>query len=219
MCGRFSLSKAEKQLFLDRFKLKDIRINLQLRYNIAPGQNIAVILNNQPDILSEALWGLIPDWAKDSKMGYKMINARSETISEKPAYKGPFENKRCLIPADSYYEWKKAGKVPYRIMLKDESLFCFAGIFDIWQDKLTCSIVTTEPNDLVKKVHIRMPVILDKKEEKNWLDSDPKDALELLKPIDSSKLKMYQISKLVNSPTNNNVDIIKEESGLGAFIS
>jgi len=222
MCGRFSLSTAEKQQIMNRFNLEEISIPLKPRYNIAPAQNIPIIRNDSPKTLNEAKWGLIPHWAKDEKIGYKMINARAETINEKPSYKQPFQKHRCLIIADSYYEWNKKGstKTPYRIMMQDEDLFAFAGIFDIWNEKVTCSIVTTEPNKLMQEIHIRMPAILKKDKEQEWLSSSAEEALKLLEPYPSKEMKMYQISTLVNSPKNDLLSVIKaDKSNLAAFIS
>ncbi len=219
MCGRFSFSKPERQLLLNRFGLKKIEIELNPRYNIAPSQKVPVIFNSSPDTLSEAQWGLIPFWAKDEKIGYKMINARAETVADKPAYRDPFRKKRCLIIADSFYEWNKKGgrKTPYRIMRKDSGFFAFAGIYDQWKDITTCSIITTEPNELLKKIHIRMPVILNKEDEGRWLEKPDKG---LLKPYPAEGMKMYEISSLVNKPENDSEEIMKpsKQGGLGKFM-
>jgi len=222
MCGRFSLTTTEKQFILSRFELDEIKIKLEPRYNIAPSQMIPVIRNDYPHELNEAKWGLIPHWAKDETNAYKMINARSETISEKPAYREAFKRHRCLIIADSFYEWNKKGglKTPYRIMLKNEDVFAFAGIFDIWHDTISCSIATTEPNKLMEKIHIRMPVILQKKDEKRWLESEPEEALKLLKPYDVNKMKMYEVSSQINSPANDFKGLIEpvNKSTLAEFM-
>ena len=227
MCGRFSLTTAEKQVLLNRFDLEEIPFELKPRYNIAPSQDIPIIQNTNPKILTQARWGLIPSWAKDESLSFKMINARAETVNEKPAYKKPFEQKRCLIPADSYYEWDKVKntKTPYRIMLKNEEIFSFAGIWETWNKDgksiTSCSIITTEPNELMKKIHIRMPVILSKDKEKDYLNNSPEKALKLLKPFNATKMKMYQISDLVNSPKNDSIEVIKEvkKSTLADFLS
>ena len=220
MCGRFSLTIAESQTILHRFGLKKIAFDLKPRYNIVPSQQIAVILNESSENLTEATWGLIPHWAKDESTSYKMINARAESINEKPAYKEPFEHKRCLIIADSFYEWNS--KKPYRMMMKDEGLYSYAGIWDRWKDRTTCSIITTTPNELMKKIHIRMPVILPKEQEKKWLSQiKPEEALTMLKPFDATQMKAYEISPLVNSVKNESPDVIKPlaKYGLGKFIS
>jgi putative SOS response-associated peptidase YedK len=212
MCGRFSLTIAEQLTITIRFNLKRINYELKPRYNIAPTEEIPIIRNDLPDVLVGASWGLIPHWAKDEKMSFKMINARAETLTEKPAYKIPFEEKRCLVIADSYYEWKKQEKTPYRIMMKDEGLFAFAGLWDSWKGKVTCSIITTEPNELVKKLHIRMPAILPRESEQRWLEGSSDEARRMLRPFDSEKMKIYEISPLVNNVKNKEADVIKPVS-------
>jgi putative SOS response-associated peptidase YedK len=227
MCGRFSISKTETQLILDRFGVDRIDFELKPRYNVAPTQNIPVIFNKIPNVVSEARWGLIPHWAKDEKTGFNMINAMAETVDTKPAYKEPFKNKRCLVIADSFYEWKAAGKnkVPFRAMMKDEDLFAMAGVYDIWkkdgEEITTVSIITTDANDMMKKIHPRMPVIIPRDKEKEWLsDISVEKAKEMLKPYDSSEMKTYEISPLVNSAKNEGEDLIKpakHDKGLAAF--
>ena len=207
MCGRFSLSTVEKHLIIDRFRV-DVPIELKPRYNIAPTQETPVILNENSSVLSMAKWGLIPSWSQDSRIAYKTINARAETVSEKPAYKNSFQKHRCLVIADSFFEWdKRSGrKTPFRIMMEDESLFSFAGIYSKWNEITTFSIVTTEPNELMSKIHIRMPVILHKEDEKRWLEEPAKD---ILVPF-TGEMKMYEISTLVNSPKNDTPEILKK---------
>jgi putative SOS response-associated peptidase YedK len=220
MCGRFSLSQAEKQMLQDRFGLDEISIDLVPRYNIAPTQDMTVIRNDSPTELSTAKFGLIPHWAKDANIGYKMINARAETIAEKPAYKKPFETQRCLIIADSFYEWKKANgaKIPYRILLKDESVFAFAGVWDSWNGTITAAIVTTQANDFMSKIHDRMPVILHQDREKEWLNATPAKALKILGQSEP-ELKSYRVSTLVNNARNESPELIKEvKSGLSGFM-
>jgi putative SOS response-associated peptidase YedK len=221
MCGRFSLTAAEKEFFFKRFGISNVSFELKPRYNIAPSQMVAVIRNDIPEALSEAKWGFIPHWAKDDSSAYKMINARAETIANKPAYKDSFLHKRCLIPADSYYEWDHKGltKRPYRILLKSEEVFGFAGIWDRWRDVISCSIVTTEPNALVDKLHDRMPVILPQEKEKLWLNGTPSEAHSLLKPADATDLKIYEIGSAINTAKNDSPDMIKPavRNGLGRF--
>jgi len=207
MCGRFSFSPLAR-IIEDRFDVKtDSRY--KPRYNSAPSQNLAVITNAEPGKLSFFKWGLIPFWAKDPKIGNRMINAKSETITEKASFKSAFKRKRCLVPADSFYEWKKITpkeKIPFRILLKDESLFAMAGIWDVWKnqegDNLhTFSILTTSPNKLMENIHNRMPVILSKENEKTWLsEASAEELVPLLKPFDESLMTAYPVSRLVNSP-------------------
>jgi putative SOS response-associated peptidase YedK len=203
MCGRFSLTQLENLAAL--FRLTYMACELTQRYNIAPSQSSPVILNDQPDTLQGVQWGLIPSWAKESKIGYSMINARAETVDQKPSFRGPFKRQRCLVLADGFYEWQKTtlGKQPFRITLKDETPFAFAGIWDSWDDPKrkktlkTFSIITTSANELMESIHERMPVILPKKDEAAWLDSKLP-----LKPYAPRSMNAYPISKLVNSPAN-----------------
>jgi putative SOS response-associated peptidase YedK len=217
MCGRFSFSPLAK-IIEDRFDVKVDTIQYKPRYNCAPSQNLAVISNSNPGELSYYRWGLIPFWAKDKSIGNKMINTRAETIMEKPSFKNSFKRKRCLVLSDGFYEWKKIDekeKIPYRIMLEDESLFSMAGIWDSWKDENeeqihSFSIITTTPNKLMENIHNRMPVILNKKDEKTWLENDDTDFLkQLLVPFDEKKMTAYPISKMVNSPANDKPEIWK----------
>jgi len=209
MCGRFSFSPLAK-IIEDRFDVK-VDSNYKPRYNSAPSQNLAVITNLHPDRISFFKWGLVPFWAKDPKIGNKMINSKSETISEKPAFKNAFKRKRCLVPADSFYEWKKissSDKIPYRILMKDQTLFAMAGIWETWKnlegdDLHSFSILTTSANKLMENIHHRMPVILHREDEKKWIgETDLPELESLLTPFDENLMTAYPISKLVNSPAN-----------------
>jgi putative SOS response-associated peptidase YedK len=222
MCGRFSLI-AVSEFLSTRFNVT-IEQDLIPRYNISPSQTIPVIFNDKPKVLSSARWGLIPHWAKDEKTSYSMINARSETLLEKPAYKVPFQRMRCLIPADGFYEWKKAGtqKVPYRVVLRDNGLFAFAGIYDRWQhgekNIVSCSIITTGPNELMKHIHDRMPVILKREHENAWLSDTPLPELQkMLVPYPAEEMRAYQISELVNSVRNIGKEIIEPVKSLAEY--
>lgn len=215
MCGRFSQSKS-KQDIKKRFNVKKVSDEIVPLFNVAPDQNIPVILNESPDEVTTARWGLVPSWSKAEKSPYSMINARSETLLEKPAYKRLVKNRRCLVIADSFYEWKKTAskKAPYRIMLKNEELFAFAGLWDVWEKegkKITsCTIITTSPNKLMLPIHDRMPVILSQETERNWLiGEDVESVMNLLKPFTATQMKAYPISTAVNNPSNNYEDIIK----------
>lgn len=209
MCGRFSIA-APAGPIENRFDV-EIGFNYTPRFNCAPTQNIPVISNREPGVLSLYRWGLIPVWAKDKKIGNSLINARAETITEKPAFKNSFRRKRCLVPADGFYEWKRTAakqKTPYRITMKDEGLFSMAGIWDSWKDEEgeiihSFSIITTTPNGLMQGIHDRMPVILERKDEKTWLqEKDPDVLIKLLKPFPPELMKAYPVSTLVNSPAN-----------------
>ncbi len=223
MCGRYSLF-ADPLEVMERFGLRELSFDWQPRYNIAPGQLIPVIIAERGrKRIGQLRWGLVPSWAKDDKSGYKMINARSETLTEKPAFRTLFVRKRCIIPADGFYEWKKTekGKQPMRIMMQDGSLFAFAGLYDTWtgpdgQKLSTCTIITTKPNELVSDVHDRMPVILRSPEDEQiWLDRERYDAdlLEsLLVPYDGQRMKAYPVSAMVGSPANDLPECIEEIS-------
>ena len=212
MCARYRLSR-RKQLIQEYFDTAD-EVDWEPRYNIAPSQNVGIIRQDRakPERhLSLARWGLIPYWAKDPSIGYKLINARSETVTSKPAFREAFESRRCLIPADGFYEWKPAvkGKQPFHFGLQDDSLFAFVGLWDRWKDASgqvveSCSILTTTPNSLLAEVHDRMPVILRPEVYDLWLDADRRvDALrQMLKPYDAKQMRRYAVSPRVNDVAN-----------------
>lgn len=192
----------------------------QARYNTAPSQNVAVILNDNGIMKLDAFrWGLIPYWAKDTKIGYKMINARADTITEKPSFKNAFKQRRCLIPANGFYEWKKIGsdKQPYRIMLEDEKIFSMAGLWETWNSPegekiFSCTIITTTPNELMIDIHDRMPMILTIDDEKKWLDPEQtvEDLKNMLQPFPAENMKAYPVSKDVGSVKNYSKDLVEE---------
>ena len=220
MCGRFQLSVKGKHIS-ERFNVEVFDELYRPSYNCAPSQKLPVITNAEPNKINYLKWGLIPFWAKDAKVGFRNINTRSETISEKPSFKEAFKKRRCLIPANGFYEWKRDNnKTPYRIFLKSERLFAMAGIWEIWKDaedhKMeTFSIITTLANNAVKEIHHRMPVILNSKNEISWLtESNENNLLKLLTPFDSNDMDFYTISNKINSPKNNNPELISPyESG------
>jgi len=213
MCGRFVLTSDAKAI-QQQFDLDTVPDTMQARYNIAPTQPIAVISNENSKALDFFQWGLIPSWSKDPTIGSKMINARGETVDEKPSFRSAFKRRRCLIPANGFYEWTKSGssktKTPVFVHLDNQALFAFAGLWETWHspegDEIrTCTIITTEPNDLVKPLHSRMAVILDEEDYDLWLSPDelPADALKpLLRPYSSERMNVYEVSTLVNKPTN-----------------
>lgn len=222
MCGRFTLI-TEPEKILGRFRIQQMHFDLQPRYNIAPGQMIpAIIEDRRQRKIGQLKWGLVPSWAQDEKIGYKMINARAETLTEKPAFRRLFERKRCLIPADGFYEWqqRKSGKQPMRIMMKSGELFAFAGLFDTWikpdgQKVHSCTIITTKPNEVVADIHDRMPVILREEDEAMWLDREKYDAellRSLLIPYDPEEMRAYPVPTLVGNPKNDVPDCIEEIS-------
>ncbi len=208
MCGRFSFA-AMDEMIKERFGVRVRTAIYKARYNCSPTQDLAVISNENPCELEFFRWGLIPCWSKEPAIGNRMINARSETVTEKPSFSNAFRKRRCLVPADSFYEWKKNGKkVPYRILMKDESLFAMAGLWDQWVtpegDILrTFTILTTVPNSLLAGIHDRMPVILSPEDEKRWLAPLPEgDLLLMLQPFPEERMKAYPIPDLVNSARN-----------------
>jgi putative SOS response-associated peptidase YedK len=213
MCGRYRLSR-RKQLIQEYFDTTE-EVDWEPRYNIAPSQSVGIIRQDwaTPERrFSLARWGLLPYWAKDSSIGYKLINARSETVSSKPAFREAFESRRCLIPADGFYEWKRAEKVkqPFHFGLQDDSLFAFAGLWDRWRDARgkeleSCSILTTAPNSLLADVHDRMPVILNPEHYDLWLAPGFRrvEALkEMLNPFDATLMRSYPVSTRVNFVRN-----------------
>lgn len=218
MCGRFSLS-TPFNLLQDHFGITEIPDNFRERYNIAPTQPVVVISMHPERRLEFYRWGLIPFWAKDPSIGNRMINARSESLAEKPSFKNPFKNRRCLILADGFYEWKKDGKVkqPVYIRLKSKEPFAFAGLWDTWTSPegeviQSCTIITCEPNSLMKKFHHRMPVILTPESYDFWLDENNHDIeklQELLVPYPAKLMEAYEVSTVVNSPARDVPDCIK----------
>lgn len=215
MCGRFTLTASLHEIE-ERFHATASFSNdaYAPSYNVAPSQMVAAIINGRNEYrLGFLKWGLVPSWAKDPKIGYKMINARSETAFEKASFRQAVKQRRCLIPADSFYEWdrKSGSRIPMRIKLKDEKLFAMAGLWEKWVDAngrpvFTCTILTTRANELMAEIHDRMPVIMHKGDEEKWLDpllTEPEQLRPLLSPIDSSTMEMYEVSDLVNSPKNN----------------
>lgn len=214
MCGRFQLSVKGRQIS-ERFNVEVFDEMYKPNYNCAPSQKLPVITNAEPAKLNYFKWGLIPFWAKDPKIGFKMINARSESITEKPAFKNAFKKRRCLVPANGFYEWQKgANKTPFRIFLKSEELFAMAGIWETWKDAEerpvhTFSIITTAPNPLMESIHNRMPIILPRESEEAWLkENDQTVLINLLKPFDEDKMSAYPISKRVNLPANNDEQLV-----------
>lgn len=221
MCGRFTLFTTYEYL-LSEFDIQKAfdKEYYEESYNIAPTHHIVSIINDgTKNRMGYLKWGLIPSWAKDDKMASKMINARSETVDEKPSFKKSFYQRRCIIPIDSFYEWKRDGKVrtPMRIKMKDDSLFAVAGLWDTWKAPSgeaihTCTILTTEPNELMADIHDRMPVILPKEKRSIWLNPsihDNEQLKTLLVPYVADEMMAYEVSEKVNSPKNNSVELIQ----------
>ncbi|MGC2198454.1 MAG: SOS response-associated peptidase [Terriglobales bacterium] len=214
MCGRYRLSR-RKQIIEEYFGCDPWEDDWEPRYNIAPTQSVPVVRQNPKEPvrqLSLMKWGLIPHWAKDASGAASTINARSETAATKPAFRDALKSRRCLIPADGFYEWarKGASKEPFCFEVKDGELFAFAGLWDGWKDAngnwvKTCSVLTTRPNTVTSAVHDRMPVILDPDSYDLWLDPGMQDVVaisELLKPYDARLMRSYPVSTRVNSVGN-----------------
>jgi putative SOS response-associated peptidase YedK len=219
MCGRFTLTVDPAEL-QDRFGEYDFPKKFAPRFNIAPTQPVLAIPNDGKNKADFFVWGLIPSWSKDPAIGARLINARGETVAEKPSFRGALKYKRCLILADGFYEWKvQPGtkiKTPYFIHMKDRKPFAFAGLWDEWNSPdgsqiKTCAIITTEPNELMSKLHNRMPVILDPKDYAGWLDASPQTPeklLPLIRPFPAENMSAYPVSTLVNKPENDRPELV-----------
>ena len=226
MCGRYSITtpvEGLRQLFL----FEEVP-NLAPRYNVAPTQEVPVVRlegEEEPNRHLRMLrWGLIPSWAKDRKIAYKTINARAETVAEKPSFRTAFRRRRCLILADGFYEWRKEGeaKQPYRIVMADRGPFAMAGLWESWRDPEdkslveSCTIIVTEANSYLSRLHHRMPVILAPEDHAAWLDPSAAGAAlqALMKPFEAAPLTAYPVSTHVNKPANDDpacIDAIGEE--------
>ncbi len=219
MCGRFTLTVNPAEL-QDTFTDYIFPTRYAPRFNIAPSQPILAIPNDEKNTADFFIWGLIPMWAKDPSIGNRLINARGETIAEKPSFRGSFKHKRCLVLADGFYEWKtnagKKTKTPYFIHMKDRKPFAFAGLWDSWEGSdgssvKTCTIITTEPNELMESLHNRMPVILHPRDYGKWLDTSPQtpeNLLPLIKPYPADFMSAYPVSTLVNKPDNDSPQLV-----------
>ena len=211
MCGRFSLTTSAEQISAILPELV-FETELEPRYNIAPTQEIAAVCNDGRLALTRLRWGLIPSWAKDANIGNRMINARAETLADKPSFRTPLKRRRCLILADGFYEWKairdQKAKQPYYIRLKTGGVFAFAGLWDSWRspeggDIRTATIITTRPNAVVAELHDRMPAILRSEDYERWLDPADREAgdmLECLGPYSAEAMEAYAVSTRVNRP-------------------
>jgi putative SOS response-associated peptidase YedK len=207
------------------FGVQEITDDLQPSFNIAPTQLVAVVLNSGTKQLVSMRWGLVPYWATDPVIGSKLINARAETLTTRATFKEAFRRRRCLILADGFFEWQKHGatKTPMFIHLKPERTFAFAGLYETWtppigEPLVTCSIITTVPNELVDPIHDRMPVILPKAAEDFWLDPALEDnlrLLDLLQPYPAAEMAAYTVSKVVNSVKNDSPECIVPAAAMG----
>lgn len=220
MCGRFSLS-VSAQTLAKFFRLSEVP-SFERRYNLAPTQSVATVVVPQPGCDRQfqwMRWGLIPSWAKDRKIGNRMINARVETVAEKPAFRTALKQRRCLVLADGFYEWQQQGKQkqPYYFQVNQGEPFAFAGLWETWQSPederiISCTLVTTVANDKVQPIHDRMPVILSPEAYDAWLDpslKEPQAVLSLLVPEAVEKMNTYPVSQGVNNPSFDRPDCIQ----------
>jgi len=228
MCGRYRLSRPKDivEFFDAHLEAEALDEDFRASYNIAPTQEVATVRASADAarpvqrVIQQMRWGLVPSWAKDISIGNRLINGRSETVLEKPAFRDSFRQRRCLIPADGFYEWKRSGKAkrPFHFGMREGGLFAFAGIWDRWRSPegqivRSCSILTTTPNELVEDIHDRMPVILPKAAYEKWLTVPPEQAdglVELLAPFDANLMRRYEVSSLVNRAENDSAECAVE---------
>ena len=224
MCGRYSLKADISQLAM-RFEFAADDVVHEPAYNIAPTQQVLTVTNDGERQAEYMRWGLIPFWAKDMKIGYRMINARGETVAEKPSFRTALRKRRCLILADGFYEWQKLGgkqKRPMRITLKSEEPFAFAGLWETWKNPegeliKSCTIITTSANEFLSPIHDRMPVILPQEQESFWLDNEVEDPVALSSVIASypdDGMDAFEVSTLVNNTRNKGPEVMDPVSRL-----
>jgi len=221
MCGRYTL--AGNMVNLEKhFRAKLLGKADPTSFNIAPTQQAPIIMNTHPEVIQMETWGLVPYWTKPNEKPRLLFNSRSDTLLNKSSFRGYLQHKRCLIPASGFYEWKAEGKMkqPYYIHLKNQEYFAFAGIWEIYANANaevihTYSIITTEPNSLIGEIHDRMPVIIDREHSLDWLnEQDIRCLSTLMIPFEPSKMEVYPVSSVVNSPLSNNPKLIeKVETG------
>ena len=217
MCGRYTLI-ADLGDLAQRFEFDGSDFSYDPGYNIAPTESVLTVRNVEGREAAFMRWGLIPFWAKDPKIGARMINARAETVAEKPAFRNALKKRRCLVLADGYYEWQKTpvGKRPYRIIMKSGEPFAMAGLWETWRDPQgtvipSCTIITTAANDFLTPIHNRMPVILLRESEESWLESsveDPASLTGILAPYPDDGMDAYEVSTLVNYARNDGPEVI-----------
>jgi putative SOS response-associated peptidase YedK len=224
MCGRFTLT-AKPERLQEVFELQERPANLEPRYNVAPSQPVAVLTHPEERRVEMFRWGLIPSWAKDASIGNRLINARVETMAEKPAFRAAFARRRCLVLADGFYEWQrsdnKSRSQPYYFRLSEGEPFAFAGLYEVWRDPaeanekvLSCTLITGPANERVARVHDRMPVMLTGEALWRWLDPDasPEALRNVLMPIGPERMEDYPVSTLVNKPSNDSAQLLEPVS-------
>jgi putative SOS response-associated peptidase YedK len=223
MCGAYGFSVKDAKEVYDRFEVVNILENFKPRWNVRPGQMNPVVISHSPNQITRMFWGLIPHWAKEDSYKYKTINAKAETVAKLPTFREPFRNKRCIVPATGFYEPDKKhySKPPFPwhyFQLKDQMLFGFAGLYDIWKDKQTekeiysYTIITTEPNEIVGQYHERMPVILERGDEETWLNPDITESAQLLpflKPYPANKMEEWHVGDAARNSRNDYPELIQ----------
>lgn len=230
MCGRYSTARGSQEI-IDAFDVeRDTTDALEPDYNVAPTKPVPMILTRDVRELHVARWGLVPSWAKDPAIGSRMINARVETVHEKPAFRRAFARRRCLLPADGYYEWytrEEGGKQPFFIRPSDGSMLAMAGLYEFWRPSkdapeeewlLSCTVITTEASDDVGRIHERMPMLVEPERFGAWLDPEltaPDDVRSLLVPAAAGRLEAYPVSTAVNKVRNNGPELVKPLPDLG----
>ena len=218
MCGRFA-RKSDPERLAKEFKVAEVP-QVEARYNVAPTQDILAVREfGDGREMTFFKWGLVPSWAKDASMGARLINARSETVEQKPSFRDAFKKRRCIIPADGFYEWQRTGgkKQPFFFRLRDERPFGLAGLWERWEGEAgqiinSCTILTTEANEVLRPVHDRMPVILHPDDYELWLGADERKhdlARELLRPYTAGEMLGYPVSTSINSPRNQGAKLIE----------
>lgn len=219
MCARFTIRKVKKLVG----RLEPIKVEADLnhpRYNVAPSQNVPVcLIRDEQRVIMELRWGLIPSWADDPAIGNRLINARAETLDAKPSFRHAFRRRRCLVLADGFYEWQntETGKYPIYIQVDQGEPFAFAGLYERWERQgqnpiMSCTIITTASNELMKPIHDRMPAILPEERYEQWIDPAITDTAELqglLKAIDADRMNAFPVSRYVNSPAHDDEQCIK----------
>ena len=216
MCGRYSLA-ADLEDIQQRFELFDSELTYSLRYNIAATQPVLAVTSEEGKQSAYLRWGLIPSWAKAASVDNRLINARAETVIERPRFRTALARRRYLVLADGFYEWQRVGNArrPMRIVMTSGEPFAFAGLWDSWRDPAgdiikSCTVITTEANELLRPIHNRMPVILPKELESFWLDDEVQDPFalgDILSPYPAQAMQAYEVSSLVNRPSNEGPEV------------
>jgi putative SOS response-associated peptidase YedK len=222
MCGRFDLH-SDRAVLVKVFKIDHFAIEYHPSFNIPPSRQIVIVADDGKRHLLQCRWGFLPSWAKDPKVAFNMINARAETVAEKPAFKDAFRRQRCLVVADGFFEWRREDKLkmPVYIRLKSQRPMGFAGLYNTWKSPegepiCTCSIITTEANELLSPIHDRMPAIIPEDKDDLWLDPDISDKerlMQLLRPYPAGEMEFYEVSPMVNKPEYDSPDLIKPVKG------